>query len=112
MKDFFDTVQSAAKIGNWSDSDKIRITVLKLTDVAKASYCSSVELQSADVTWEAFKTRFMHRFKTLGLPSFIMCSCSQLGNVVKFKFWRLFSPISHSCVALPVLGCLLLSWSF
>ena len=70
MKDFFDTVQSAAKIGNWSDSDKIRITVLKLTDVAKASYCSSVELQSADITWEAFKTRFMHRFRDVRPPQF------------------------------------------
>jgi hypothetical protein len=70
VKDYFDTVESTARIGNWSDPDKIRITVLTLTDVAKAFYCTSVELQSADIPWETFKTRFMHRFRDVRSPQF------------------------------------------
>lgn len=70
VKDFFDTVESTAGIGNWSDSDKIRITVLKLTDVAKAFYCSSRVLQNVNVTWDAFKATFMHRFRDVRPPQF------------------------------------------
>jgi len=36
--------------GNWSVSDDIRITVFKLTDLAKDFYGSCVELQGAEVT--------------------------------------------------------------
>jgi hypothetical protein len=34
-----------------------------LSEVAKAFYASSVDLQRADVTWEAFKAKFLHRFQ-------------------------------------------------
>jgi len=46
---FFDTFESTAIRGNWSVSDVIRITVLKLTDLAKAFYGNCVELQGAEV---------------------------------------------------------------
>jgi len=67
---FFGTVGSLARIGNWSDSDKIRITVLKLTDVAGAFFSSSVELKSTEVTWDTFKTRFLHQFRDVRPPHF------------------------------------------
>jgi hypothetical protein len=70
VKDFFDSVESSAKVGKWTDTDKIRITVLKLTEVAEAFYCSLVELQSADITWQDFKTKCLHRFRDVRPPHF------------------------------------------
>jgi len=48
VKEFFELVESSAKIGNWSHFDKIQITVLKLTEIAKAFYSSNPELHSTD----------------------------------------------------------------
>jgi hypothetical protein len=50
------------KIGNWSDFDKVRVTMLKLMEIAKAFYACSVDLRKADVRWEALKAKFLHRF--------------------------------------------------
>jgi len=36
VEDFFETVESSAIVGNWSQFDKIHFTVLKLKEVAKA----------------------------------------------------------------------------
>ena len=63
VNEFFESVESSAKIGQWSEFDKIQITVLKLTDVAKAFYSSSPELHSTDISWENFKAKFLHRFR-------------------------------------------------
>ena len=63
MKEFFEIVESSAKIGNWSEFDKIQITVLKLTEVAKAFYSSNPELQNTGISWENFKAKFLHRFR-------------------------------------------------
>jgi hypothetical protein len=46
----FDTFESTAIIGNWSVSDEFRITVLKLTDLAKTFYGICVELQVVEVS--------------------------------------------------------------
>jgi hypothetical protein len=70
VDEFFDTVGSLARIGNWSDSDKIRITVLKLTDVARVFYSSSEELKSAEITWDTFEARFLHHFRDVRPPQF------------------------------------------
>jgi hypothetical protein len=59
----FDTLEFTAEIGNWSDSDKVRITVLILTAVAEAFYVSSVDRQGADVSWKAMKAKFLHKFR-------------------------------------------------
>jgi hypothetical protein len=63
IHEFFDAVESTARTGNWRDSDKIIITVLKLTEVAKAFYASSVHLLRAEVTREALKAKFLHGFR-------------------------------------------------
>jgi len=63
VKEFFESVESSAIIGNWSQSDKIQITVLKLTEVAKAFYSSNPELHSTSISWENFKVKFLHRFR-------------------------------------------------
>ena len=61
-KSFFDSVDSSAKIGNWSKIDKVQITALKLTEVAKVFYSSNPELHSASISWEKFKAKFLHIF--------------------------------------------------
>jgi len=63
VKEIFESLESSAKIGNWSQFDKIQITVLKLTEIAKAFYSSNPELNSADISWENFKAKFLHRFR-------------------------------------------------
>jgi hypothetical protein len=63
VKEFFEIVESSAKIGCWTDFDKVQITVLKITEVAKAFYSSNPELQKTDISWENFKAKFLHRFR-------------------------------------------------
>jgi hypothetical protein len=63
VKEFFELVESSAKIGQWSEFDKIQITILKITDVAKAFYNSNPELHNTDISWKNFKVKFLHRFR-------------------------------------------------
>jgi len=63
VDEYFELVESTAKIGNWSDSDRKQITVLKLTDVARAFYSSNRDLRSTTITWEDFKLKFLDRFR-------------------------------------------------
>jgi len=65
VEEFLDSVESSAKIGNWSDFDKVQITALKLTEVAKVFYSSNPKLHSASISWENFKAKFLHRFRDL-----------------------------------------------
>jgi hypothetical protein len=63
LAEFFEAIEGTARIGNWSDADKIQVAVLKLTDTAKAYYSSTQELHARDVTWTQFKSAFRKRFK-------------------------------------------------
>jgi hypothetical protein len=63
VKEFFELVESSAKIGCWSDSDNTKITVLKITNVAKAFYSSNPQLHNTGISWENFKAKFLHRFR-------------------------------------------------
>jgi hypothetical protein len=63
VNEFFEIVDSTARVGNWSETDKIQITVLKLTDTAKAFYSGSLELHAPDITWETFKAHCRKRFR-------------------------------------------------
>jgi len=56
-------VDSSAIIGNWSDSDKLQITILKITEVAKTFYNSNQQLHSTSISWENYKFKFLHRFR-------------------------------------------------
>jgi len=63
VTEFFESVESSAIIGNWSQFDKIQITVLKLAEVAKAFYSSNPQLHSTNISWENFKAKFLRRFR-------------------------------------------------
>ena len=57
------SVQSAAKIGQWSDPDKRDIAVLKLTDSAKLFYQGCTELHAESTTWQSFNDAFRRRYE-------------------------------------------------
>ena len=63
LKEFFDTIESTARIGNWSSEDMVRIATLKLTDVARTFYNGTLELHDQNITWTAYKAAFHDRFK-------------------------------------------------
>ena len=63
MEDFLSSIESAAKIGHWSDPDKREIAVLKLTDSAKLFYQGCSELHAEGTTWQSFKNAFRRRYE-------------------------------------------------
>jgi hypothetical protein len=63
LSEFFEAIEGTARLGNWSDADKIQVAVLKLTDAAKAFYSSAHEFHSSEVTWQQFKAALRSRFK-------------------------------------------------
>jgi hypothetical protein len=73
VEEFLESVESSARIGCWSDLDKIQISILKISEVAKAFYSSSPELHNADISWENFKAKFCTDLETLEMISIILC---------------------------------------
>jgi hypothetical protein len=63
LHEFFETIEGSARVGNWSDTDKIQVAALKLTDAARAFYNGNLELREPNITWENFKAAFQTRFR-------------------------------------------------
>ena len=63
IEEFFATIEGATQIGNWKESDQIRIAVLKLTDAARLFYSGFPKLHEKDVTWQKLKDVFSQRFR-------------------------------------------------
>ena len=61
--EFFETIESYAAIGNWSEADCKQICALKLTDAARAFYSATSELRDPAIAWQDFKARFLSRFR-------------------------------------------------
>jgi hypothetical protein len=70
LADFFESIESTARVGNWTETDKIQIAILKLTDSAKSFYSGNLELHSPDITWENFKVQFQKRFRDVHTDQF------------------------------------------
>jgi hypothetical protein len=49
LHEFFEILESTARVVNWSHDDLIRIAAMKLTDVARVLYNGNLELHK-DVT--------------------------------------------------------------
>jgi len=64
IQEFFTSIEGAAYIGKWEESDQIRIAVLKITDAARLFYNGYPELHEKNVTWQMFKSVFS---KSLGI---------------------------------------------
>jgi hypothetical protein len=65
LEEFFASIEGAAQIGRWQESDLIRIAALKLTDAARLFYNGCPELHKEDVTWQQFKGVFSQRFRDI-----------------------------------------------
>jgi hypothetical protein len=50
LHEFFESVESAALVGNCSDGNKVRIASVKLTDTARQFFSTSPHLRKTDVT--------------------------------------------------------------
>ena len=47
LHEFFETIESTARVANWSPEEMVRIAVLKLTDNARSFYNVNLELCAA-----------------------------------------------------------------
>jgi hypothetical protein len=63
LEEFISSIESAAKIGRWEDSDNFETAVLKLRDSAKLFYQVCAELHVQDASWQTFKEVVRHRYK-------------------------------------------------
>jgi hypothetical protein len=63
VTDFFESIDEAAEIGRLSTKDKFHLDRLKLRGIAKSFYSAQPELRADDVTYAAFRTAFVNRFK-------------------------------------------------
>jgi len=63
LEEFFDNIESAAKIGRWHASDCMQVAALKLTDYASTFYNTSLELHAEEATWDKLKKSFRERFR-------------------------------------------------
>jgi hypothetical protein len=63
LEEFLASIESAAKLGRWQDTDCLQIAALRLIEPAK-TFCKTItELQVQDVSWEKFKEVFRQRFR-------------------------------------------------
>jgi hypothetical protein len=70
MNGFFELVESSARVGSWNNVDIIQVTVLKLTEVAKAFYRSNLILHATGISWENFKAKFLYRFRDVRIDRY------------------------------------------
>jgi len=63
LEEFLGSIEGAARIGRWDDTDCLQVAILRLLDPAKAYYNSNLDLRAGDMTGERFKRAFRERFK-------------------------------------------------
>jgi len=72
VKEFFSSIDSAARIGRWQARDCFEIAALKLIDSARVFYQGCSELHTPDTTWQTFKDAFRQRFRDVHTDQFII----------------------------------------
>jgi hypothetical protein len=55
LEEFIISIESAATIGQWQDTDNFEFAVLKLTDSPKLFYQGCAELHAQDASLKTFK---------------------------------------------------------
>lgn len=63
LSEFLEAVETAARIGRWSEQDKVEIATLKLSDAAKSFYNTNRHSHRQEVKWETFKSALLTRFR-------------------------------------------------
>jgi len=64
LHEFFETIESTGRFGNWTQEDMVRIATLKLSDVDRTFYNGPLELHDQRITWAAYKTAFQNQVST------------------------------------------------
>jgi hypothetical protein len=80
VENMITAVESTARVGNWSEADKISIPLLKLKDVARLFFNTPPVLQNSDLTWQPFRRRCGTVFRTQGVNKFIICNFTVLSR--------------------------------
>jgi len=65
LEEFFESIESGAKIGRWHSADCMQIAALKLTESARTFYNTCLELNEEEATWDKFKKVFRQRFRNI-----------------------------------------------
>jgi len=63
IRRFLSSFEGADRTGRWNDMGCLLVEILRLLNLVKAFYNSSLELHAEYVTWERFRTAFRERFK-------------------------------------------------
>jgi hypothetical protein len=58
LQELFNSVDTTADLGDWTDANKVRVVTLKLVDTARACYDATPELHCKDITWTDFEKCF------------------------------------------------------
>lgn len=82
VTEFFNKIDRAAKSGNWSDTDKVTVAILKLTGVAALFLNNTEEATRDDVSYSRFREIFTECFRIKHLDQF---HYSALQNAVQHK---------------------------
>ena len=70
VNEFCESTEGTSKVEDWSDSDKIQVAILELTDAARLFYNSRIEKHSSDITWTKFQSMFYRRFQDVRTDQF------------------------------------------
>jgi hypothetical protein len=70
LHEFFEILESTARVGNWAQEDLIRMAAMRLTDLDRIYYNGALELHGNDVTWTKFKNAFFQRFREVRTDQF------------------------------------------
>jgi hypothetical protein len=70
LEEFLFSVEAAARIGHWQDSDRREIADRKLAGSAKMLYQGCTELHGEDATWKEFKSAFRRRYEDVHTDKF------------------------------------------
>ena len=63
LEEFISSIEGAASVGLWEDSDRLRVAILRLRDATKQIYNGCLELHSQGVTWKMCKDVFRQWFR-------------------------------------------------
>lgn len=70
VNEFFENIERAAQVGNWTESDKVSILKLKLKGPAALFLNSNAELKGVDITFKKLQEAFVERFRVKQLAQF------------------------------------------
>lgn len=82
VTEFFDNVERAAQIGNWTESDKVSILKLKVKGSAALFLNSNPKIKNKTITFKELRETFTERFRAKQLDQFHYVA---LQNAVQHK---------------------------